>query len=155
MDNISEQVLAQGVRTLRGGSGPLVVLLPGWPQTAEAYDDLFPRLTAQHQVLALDPPGLGESAPSSEGYDTARISRTLAAAVEGVATGRTTLLVMMSARGSRMPGRRSFLSDSRASLSLIPLFPAALRRERFRFRSTSMSSSGSSRSTRCRSYRKS
>ena len=87
MDNISEQVLAQGIRTLRGGSGPLVVLLPGWPQTAEAYDDLFPMLTAQHQVLALDPPGLGESAPSLEGYDTARISRTLAAAVEGVAEG--------------------------------------------------------------------
>ena len=33
-----------------------------------------------------------------------------------------------------MLGRRSFLSDSRASLSLIPLFPAALRREHFRFR---------------------
>ena len=87
MNSISEQLLAHGIHTLRGGSGPLVVLLPGWPQTAEAYDDLFPMLTSQHQVLALDPPGLGESAPSLEGYDTARISRTLAAAVEGVAEG--------------------------------------------------------------------
>ena len=77
------QILSQDIHAHVGGSGTLVVLLPGWPETAEAYDDIFAALTAKHRVLALDPPGLGESAPSLQGYDTAAISRVLADAVQG------------------------------------------------------------------------
>ena len=88
MDNSSkEQILAHDIHALSGGSGSLVVLLPGWPETVQAYADVFPMLAARHRVLALDPPGLGGSAPSPEGYDTANISRMLAEAVQGVAEG--------------------------------------------------------------------
>jgi pimeloyl-ACP methyl ester carboxylesterase len=38
-------------------------------------------LAEHHRLLAIDPPGLGESAPSARGYDTAAISRILAEAV--------------------------------------------------------------------------
>lgn len=85
--SLIEQMLAHDIHSLAGGSGSLVVLLPGWPQTADAYGDILPMLTARHQVLALDPPGLGNSAPSPGGYDTAQISRMLANAVEGATSG--------------------------------------------------------------------
>lgn len=65
---------ARGIRALVGGSGTTVVLLSGWPQTAEAYGDVFQLLAERHKVLAVNPPGLGESSPSSAGYDTATIS---------------------------------------------------------------------------------
>ena len=86
MDSSSKkQTLAHDIHALSGGSGSLVVLLPGWPETVQAYSDVFPMLTARHRVLVLDPPGLGNSALSPEGYDTAQISRMLADAVKGVA----------------------------------------------------------------------
>ncbi len=59
-----------------------MVLLPGWPQTAEAYDEMAPMLAEHHELLILDPPGLGDSAPAEAGYDTANVSRVLAEAVE-------------------------------------------------------------------------
>ena len=88
MDNSSKkQILAHGIHALSGGSGSLVVLLPGWPETVQAYADVFPMLAARHRVFALDLPGLGASAPSPEGYDTAHISKMLAEAVQGAAEG--------------------------------------------------------------------
>ena len=76
------ETLEHGLHALSGGTGSTVVLLPGWPETAEAYSEVFPLLAEHHHVLAMDPPGLGESAPSANGYDTAAISRILAEAVE-------------------------------------------------------------------------
>ena len=67
----------QGIHALTGGAGSTVVLLPGWPETAEAYSDVFPFLAQRHRVLAVDPPGLGDSAASMAGYDTGTISRIL------------------------------------------------------------------------------
>jgi hypothetical protein len=32
-------------------------LIPGWPQTAEAYGDIFLSLAEHHHVFAVDPPG--------------------------------------------------------------------------------------------------
>ena len=77
----NSETLEHGLRALRGGMGLTVVLLPGWPEIAEAYSEVFPLLAKHHRVLAIDPPGLGESAPSAKGYDTAAISRMLEEAV--------------------------------------------------------------------------
>jgi pimeloyl-ACP methyl ester carboxylesterase len=69
--------LNEGIHAYSSGQGPTVVLVPGWPETAEAYRELFPLLTQNYSILCVDPPGLGESAPSEIGYDTGTISRTL------------------------------------------------------------------------------
>ena len=82
-----KQVLANNISTLTGGSGSAAVLLPGWPQTAEAYDEIFPFLARHHQVFAIDPPGLGDSGPSTAGYDTAHVAKVLADAVQGSIDG--------------------------------------------------------------------
>jgi len=79
-----ETRLVGGIHALTAGTGTTVVLLPGWPETSEAYSEVFPRLAEHHHVLALDPPGLGESDPPAGGYDTASVAKSLAAAVRSV-----------------------------------------------------------------------
>ena len=56
-----------------GGSGDVVVLLHGWPQTWFEWRDVMPHLAKRHRVIAVDLPGLGDSS-GSETYD----KRTLA-----------------------------------------------------------------------------
>ena len=75
----SSENFANGIHGFRGGSGSgtPVILLPGWPETAEAYTEVFPALSERHQTFAIDPPGLGDSRPSTEGYDTGTISKIL------------------------------------------------------------------------------
>ena len=90
-DWVSEH-LSHGVHAFSGGEGSTVVLVPGWPETAEAYGELFPLLAAQHSVLCVDPPGLGDSAPSAVGYNTGAISRTLEEALRSRAKGSFHLL---------------------------------------------------------------
>lgn len=87
MDSWSSETLKHGIHALSGGAGSMVVLLPGWPETAEAYSEIFPTLAEHHRVLAIDPPGLGDSAPSGVGYDTGAISRLLYEALQATNAG--------------------------------------------------------------------
>lgn len=73
--------LGHGIHALAAGAGTPIVLLSGWPETAEAYNDVLPSLAERHHVLAIDAPGLGESSGSTEGYDTGSISKQLEDAV--------------------------------------------------------------------------
>lgn len=70
------RVAAHGVplNVMEGGSGPLLLLVPGWPQSWFAWRKIMPRLAAQYHVVTFDPPGLGESPPPAGGYDTGSIS---------------------------------------------------------------------------------
>jgi pimeloyl-ACP methyl ester carboxylesterase/quinol monooxygenase YgiN len=52
-----------------GGSGPLVVLLHGFPNTWYAWRDVMPRLAESHTVLAVDLRGLGDSDAGEEPND--------------------------------------------------------------------------------------
>lgn len=62
-----------------GGEGPPVILVAGFPQTWYAWRKVMPALARDHQVVAVDPPGIGESGPSSEGYDADRVAAALVA----------------------------------------------------------------------------
>ncbi|RAL09108.1 alpha/beta fold hydrolase [Aspergillus homomorphus CBS 101889] len=73
--------LLHGVRAIFGGQGPPLILIPGWPQTAEAFSGIFEPLSKHYQFYALDPPGLGESPAPANGYDTANVSKIMAEAV--------------------------------------------------------------------------
>ena len=85
MSNWVSENLSHGIHVYSGGEGSTVVLVPGWPETAEAYSELFPLLALDHSILCVDPPGLGDSAPSEIGYDTGAISRTLEDALRSLA----------------------------------------------------------------------
>lgn len=54
------------------GSGPPVLLIPGFGTDASAFAPQIPRLAEKYRVLAMNPRGLGFSdAPESERYDVA------------------------------------------------------------------------------------
>jgi hypothetical protein len=44
MSNWVSENLSQGIHFYSGGEGSTIVLVPGWPETAEAYSELFPLL---------------------------------------------------------------------------------------------------------------
>lgn len=57
------------VHYVKGGSGPALLLLHGWPQTWEMWRGVMPELARKHTVIALDLPGLGTSSIPAGGYD--------------------------------------------------------------------------------------
>ncbi|OKL59196.1 hypothetical protein UA08_05743 [Talaromyces atroroseus] len=73
-------------------SDPLV-LIPGLPQTAEAFSDIFEPVSKHYQFLALDHPGLGDSLPPVNGYDTANVSKVMAEAIHDILKERQCHLV--------------------------------------------------------------
>ena len=66
---------------VRGGQGPAVILVHGFPEDWVEYRAIMPTLAQRFTVVAVDLPGLGRSAPANGGYDTAN----LAAHIHGLA----------------------------------------------------------------------
>ena len=63
---------------VEGGQGTPLLLVPGWPQTWLAWRKMMPVLARHYRVIAVDPPGLGDSAPPADGqYDTANVANIL------------------------------------------------------------------------------
>jgi pimeloyl-ACP methyl ester carboxylesterase len=67
-----------------GGSGPTLVLLPGWPETWWEWHYMMPTLARNHTVIAFDLPGLGCSTIPSGGYDAATTGRRIHEAVNAL-----------------------------------------------------------------------
>ena len=66
--------VVDGVRLhyVEGGSGPPVLLLPGWPESWYAWRLVMPALAASgRRVIALDPRGYGDSDHPASSYDMA------------------------------------------------------------------------------------
>lgn len=69
------------VHYVRGGSGPVLVLLHGWPESWWAFHDVMPSLARHFTVIAFDIPGLGQSSAPADGYDAATTASRLHQAV--------------------------------------------------------------------------
>src|SRR5215469_8602095 len=52
-----------------GGSGDLLFLLPGWPETWWEFHKIMPRLAHHYRVIAVDLRGMGGSDKPREGYN--------------------------------------------------------------------------------------
>ena len=63
------------IHYLKGGKGPLVLLVHGFAQTWYEWNELMPLLAKNHTVVAIDLPGLGLSDPpkSYAGQDVAKL----------------------------------------------------------------------------------
>lgn len=59
---------------LRGGHGPAVILVHGFPEDWVEYRAIMPRLAKRFTVVAVDLPGVGKSGPAANGYDTAHMA---------------------------------------------------------------------------------
>ncbi|SCF10695.1 Pimeloyl-ACP methyl ester carboxylesterase [Micromonospora matsumotoense] len=77
------QVGDVAINYVRGGQGPTVVLLHGYPQCWRMWRGLLPELAATYQVVAPDLRGFGDSDAPPEGYD----KLTVAADLHGLLTG--------------------------------------------------------------------
>ncbi|MFS0828106.1 alpha/beta fold hydrolase [Pseudomonas phoenicis] len=62
---------------VRGGKGPLVLLVHGFGQTWYEWNNLMPQLAERHTVVAVDLPGLGQSAPPKTSYTGVDVSEYL------------------------------------------------------------------------------
>src|SRR6516225_1555231 len=59
---------------VRGGKGPAVILIHGFPEDWFEYHAIMPRLAKQFTVIAVDLRGVGGSTTSAGGYDAANLA---------------------------------------------------------------------------------
>jgi pimeloyl-ACP methyl ester carboxylesterase len=59
---------------VRGGQGPAVILIHGFPQDWFEYHAIMPRLAKRFTVIAIDLRGVGGSAVAPDGYDAATMA---------------------------------------------------------------------------------
>lgn len=59
---------------VRGGEGPAIILLHGFPQDWTEYKVIMPRLAKQFTVVAVDLPGVGASDPAPDGYEATQLA---------------------------------------------------------------------------------
>jgi pimeloyl-ACP methyl ester carboxylesterase len=73
---ISGTVKANGatLHCVRGGTGPAVVLVHGFPQDWYAYHKIMPRLAKTFTVIALDMRGVGRSTAPPGGFDATDVA---------------------------------------------------------------------------------
>lgn len=73
---LSETATVNGVTIhyVRGGKGPAVILIHGFPQDWFEYSRIMPALAKQFTVIAVDLRGIGGSSPAPDGYDAANMA---------------------------------------------------------------------------------
>ena len=59
---------------VRGGRGPAVILLHGWPEDWAEFRAVMPRLARRFTVVAVDLPGIGHSGVPSGGFGTENLA---------------------------------------------------------------------------------
>jgi pimeloyl-ACP methyl ester carboxylesterase len=83
----------QRFRYLEAGSGDtLIVLVHGWPQDADEWRKVMPRLAARDRVVAVDLPGIGGSTSPSRDFSKAAMARDLHAFVQSLHARRVVLV---------------------------------------------------------------
>jgi pimeloyl-ACP methyl ester carboxylesterase len=72
----SETATVNGITLhyVRGGKGPVVILIHGFPQDWFEYRAIMPRLAKRFTVIAVDLRGIGESTATAGGYDAANMA---------------------------------------------------------------------------------
>ncbi len=75
------------MRTVIEGQGPDVLFIPGGDQTAEAYSQLFARLSDRFRCLAYDPRGAGQTRSPPAPWTMADYARDCAAVIDAFCEG--------------------------------------------------------------------
>jgi len=70
----TEKVNGTTLHFVRGGKGPAVILIHGFPQDWFAYHAIIPRLAKRFTVIAVDLRGIGGSTATPNGYDAANMA---------------------------------------------------------------------------------
>jgi pimeloyl-ACP methyl ester carboxylesterase len=100
-----------------GGTGPVLVLIHGWPTTWWEFNTIMPTLAENYTVIAFDLPGLGNSAPSTSGYTDADIATVLHEAIGALGYGSQAISILGHDTGGNV------------AYAYARLFPASVSRE--------------------------
>ncbi len=86
---VSETASGNGtaIHYVRGGRGPALVLLHGFPQDWYEWRRIMPRLAERFTVVAVDLPGAGGSAPSADGYAAVDLAREIRRLIDRLELG--------------------------------------------------------------------
>jgi haloacetate dehalogenase len=127
-------VAAGSVFIRRAGSGPVLLLLHGFPETSLAWRRVAPDLANEFTVIAADLPGYGDSILSDTAFDQGRVSKRVMSSA--LADAMTTLGIVHFAvighdRGARVAYRMALDYPERiralAILDVIPILDVAER----------------------------
>lgn len=75
------------IHYVRGGQGPTLVLLHGFPEDWHEWRRIMPRLSKRFTVVAVDLRGVGGSAPSADGYAAVNLARDVHELIDGLELG--------------------------------------------------------------------
>jgi pimeloyl-ACP methyl ester carboxylesterase len=82
------QVNGSSLHYVRGGTGPALILIHGFPEDWVEYRPIMARLAKRFDVVAVDLPGIGRSAPATGGYDAANLAGHIRGLVEALKLDR-------------------------------------------------------------------
>lgn len=106
-----------------GGSGPVVVLLPGYALTAHAFSDIGNLLKDDFRVVAITPVGFGESdAPKARSYTVAAMVADLRALLDSLSI-QSVALVGHSISGSTITEFARLYPERVTKLIFLDAFP--------------------------------
>ncbi len=129
-DGFSRETIAVAAGTVfvrRAGSGPVVLLLHGFPETSLAWRKVAPDLADEFTVIAADLPGYGDSVLSDKAIEHGRITkramgRVLADAMSEI--GITQFAIAGHDRGARVAYRLALDCPERiAALAVLDVIP--------------------------------
>jgi pimeloyl-ACP methyl ester carboxylesterase len=83
---VGESAKVNGIKLhyVRGGEGPPLILIHGFPQDWFGYHAIMPRLAKRFTVIAVDLRGVGGSTSTSGGYDAANMAEDVYQLVSGL-----------------------------------------------------------------------
>lgn len=116
-----------------GGDLPLLVLLHGWPQTSQCWDQVIPALAEDFRVVAPDLRGYGHSDKPRIGYDKRTMAQDIRQLVDHL--GHVSVRIVGHDRGARVAHR--FALDHPDMLTHLTLLDVAPTLHTFRKGTTS------------------
>ena len=72
------------IHYVKGGSGDVIVLIHGYPETWHTWHKMMPKLAKNHTVIAVDLRGLGDSEITKSGYDKRNLAEDVHQLLEGL-----------------------------------------------------------------------
>ena len=77
---------------VEGGSGPVLVCLPGWPQTWFSFHPIAAQLAQHYRVIIVDIRGMGTSDKPAAGYDKKTMAQDIYALMQHLGLPTASLL---------------------------------------------------------------